>query len=70
MSKPSWDASELARSVLSELTERERADLMAEEFGKIADLQAICAARNALTERLNDLIADRYADHLLGEDAA
>ncbi|SIQ22210.1 hypothetical protein SAMN05421641_1056 [Paracoccus thiocyanatus] len=70
MSKPSWDASELARSALSELSERERADLMAQEFGKITDLQAICEARNLLTERASEIIADRYVDHLLGEVAA
>lgn len=70
MSKPSWDASELARSALSELTERERADLMVQEFNKISDLQALCYARNALTERARDIIAEHYTDHLLGEFAA
>lgn len=70
MSKPSWDASELARSALSELTERERATLMAEEFRKIADLQTICDARNLLTDLASDIIADRYVDHLIEGAAA
>ncbi|MFT4015297.1 MAG: hypothetical protein QM682_18305 [Paracoccus sp. (in: a-proteobacteria)] len=60
MSKSSWDASELARSALSELTERERADLMTAEFFKISDLHALCEARNALTERVGICAVSAY----------
>ncbi len=70
MTKPSWDAAELARSALSELSEGERVDLMLEEFRKIYDLQALCAARNVLTDLASDIIAERYADHLIGGAAA
>lgn len=70
MSKPSWDAAELARSALSELTEVERIELFDSLLQQVRSIELIAGLRNALTEHLNDLIADRYADHLLGEVAA
>lgn len=66
MSRPSWDAAELARSALGEMPEIERAEFLASEMSKIMGLQAICAARNALTERAGEVIADRYANDLIG----
>lgn len=70
MTRPSWDAAELARSALSEMTAAERVAFMVGELRKLPDLGLIAGARNNLTDHMNDLIADRYADHLLGEDAA
>ncbi|QRZ12451.1 hypothetical protein JWJ88_07445 [Paracoccus methylovorus] len=70
MSKPAWDASELARSALSELTEVERVELFNSMLQQVRSIELIAGLRNTLTGHLNDLIADRYADHLLGEGAA
>lgn len=70
MSKPAWDASELARSALSELNDRERVGLMIGQLVKVRRIELIAQVRNEMTEHLNDLIAERYADHLLGEGAA
>lgn len=70
MSKPAWDASELARSALAELTEAERIGLVVMVLQQARSIELLSGARNAVTKHLNDLIAERYADHLLGEDAA
>lgn len=70
MSRPSWDVSELALSALSDMGEADRVNLMLTMLTNVRDLSLISEARNALTEHLNDLIANRYADHLLEEFAA
>lgn len=70
MSRPAWDASELALSALAEMTEADRAALLVNALKGVRDAALIADARNALTEHLNDLIADRYADYLVGEGAA
>lgn len=70
MPRPPWDAGELARSALADMPQAERAALMTELFGGVTDLSALAAARNALTDRLQELIADRYVDDLLDGGAA
>ncbi len=67
MSKPAWDASELALSALADMTEADRVSLFVTVLKAVRDAALIADARNALTEHLNDLIADRYADYLVGE---
>ncbi len=70
MSKPSWDASELARSALSELNEGERVGLIVGVLANVRSAELIAMVRNEMTEHLSDLIADRYLNQMLGEDAA
>lgn len=70
MTKPSWDASELARSALSELNEGERVGLIVGVLANVTDASLIAMVRNEMTEHLSDLIAERYLNHMLGEDAA
>lgn len=36
----------------------------------ISDIALVASIRNLATERLSDLVADRYADHLIGGAAA
>lgn len=67
MNARSYDAGELARSLLSELSEADRATLMIEQFQRISSLEAVTSARNALTDHAAELIAERFgmeaADH-------
>ena len=60
MNARSYDSGELARSLLGELSQADRAALMIEQFQKMNSLEAVLAARNALTDRAAELIADRF----------
>ena len=60
MNARSYDSGELARSLLGELSQADRAALMIEQFQKMNSLEAVVAARNALTDRAAELIADRF----------
>lgn len=65
--------SQLALVVAHLLSQLSQADFLAVITMPIAaagDVTLVASVRNAATERMNDLIADRYADHLLGESAA
>ena len=60
MNARSYDSGELARSLLADLPEVDRAALMIEQFQRMNSLEAVVAARNALTDRAAELIADRF----------
>ena len=60
MNARSYDSGELVRSLLGELSQADRAALMIEQFQKMNSLEAVVAARNALTDRAAELIADRF----------
>ena len=47
MNDRSYDSGELARSLLGELSQADRAALMIEQFQKMNSLEAVVAARNA-----------------------
>lgn len=63
--KPAWDAAELARSALSELTEAERVDLVTQLLQQIRDVRLIAGLGDAVTLHLNDLIAERHVDDVV-----
>lgn len=60
MNARSYDSGELARSLLADLPEADRAALMIEQFQRMNSLEAVVSARNALTDRAAELIADRF----------
>lgn len=60
MNARSCDSGELARSLLADLPEADRAALMIEQFQRMNSLEAVVSARNALTDRAAELIADRF----------
>lgn len=65
MPRPHYDPAEIARSALAEMPEGERMALLAELLCQSSDLTELAAARNALTDRVNEVIYDR---RMLGED--
>ena len=61
---------ELMRLDLSGMDEGQRVGMIVGELVKVRDIALIATVRNEITEHLNDLIAERYADQVLGEVAA
>lgn len=68
MRRPHHNPAEIARSALAELPRNERDNLLIELLSRSDDLVALTYARNAVTERAADIIADRYADQLIEEN--
>lgn len=65
MSRPKYDAAELARSLLNELPDAERVLLMTELLVSLNGpkaLNLLNGTRAALNEHINDIIADMFGD--------
>ncbi|MFV0409778.1 MAG: hypothetical protein ACK5LJ_08835 [Paracoccus sp. (in: a-proteobacteria)] len=62
---PHYDPAEITRSAVAELPEGERMALLTELLCQSGDLTELAAARNALTDRTNEVI---YLRNMLGED--
>lgn len=66
MNSKRYDAGEMARAVLSEMGETDRVALMVDQARHLEGLEGVVSLINALTERAQEIIAERYADQLIG----
>ncbi|MDO5631106.1 MAG: hypothetical protein Q4G22_04640 [Paracoccus sp. (in: a-proteobacteria)] len=67
MSRPNCDAAELARSLLAELPDAERVELMTELLVSLngpAAINLLNGARAALNEHIGDIIAEMFGGDL------
>lgn len=62
MPSRSYDAGELAMSLLAEIPQPQRAEFLANQLVKITDLAALSAARNRLTDAVRELIDEQFAE--------
>ncbi|MDO5643627.1 MAG: hypothetical protein Q4G26_14735 [Paracoccus sp. (in: a-proteobacteria)] len=68
MTRPYYDPAEIAREALAEMPESERAELLIELLCRSENMLVLAHARNAITDRAAEVIADRYADTIIGEN--
>ena len=68
MPRPHHDPAEIARVALAEMPEAERAELLTELLCQSGCITTLANARNAVTDRAAEIIADRYADTIIREN--
>lgn len=62
MPSHSYDAAELALSLLAEMPPHERAEFLTDQLVKITDISVLTAARNRLTDAVRELIDEQFAE--------